>query len=66
MSPWHNDKSNLPEEQALVTGTYEQLNVFGPPTGIVVDVRRGETLPPAPRRYTWRYIRDDAQLDFRP
>jgi hypothetical protein len=36
------------------TGNYEQLNVFGTPTGKTIHVQRGEHLPAAPHGFTWR------------
>jgi hypothetical protein len=42
--------------QAPVIGHYEELNVFGSPTGRVEHVREGERLPHAPRGFTWRQI----------
>jgi hypothetical protein len=39
---------HVPGEPASVAGTYEQLNIFGRPTGIRVDVVHGHLLPAAP------------------
>ena len=39
---------------APATAHYEELNVFGSPTGAVVHVREGDRLPGAPRGFTWR------------
>lgn len=41
---------------APASGTYEQLNVFGRATGHRVAVRKGESLPPLPRGFTWRPV----------
>jgi hypothetical protein len=47
----------LPDEPAPVSGTYEQLNVFGSPTGDdTIYVKQGDRLPKAPRGYTWRLL----------
>jgi len=45
-----------PEEPAPRTDHYEQLNVFGTPTGVVVHVSEGEKLPAAPRGFLWRRV----------
>jgi hypothetical protein len=36
-----------------VNGVYEQMNVFGSPTGIRVRVPRGHPLPRAPQGHGW-------------
>jgi hypothetical protein len=38
------------------TGTYEQRNVLGSPTGVRISVSQGDVLPAAPRGFTWRLI----------
>jgi hypothetical protein len=43
-----------PGDRAPATAHYEELNVFGSPTGAVVHVREGDRLPAAPRNFTWR------------
>jgi hypothetical protein len=48
-----------PDTQAPATGYYEQLNVFGTPTGKVEHVREGERLPSAPRGFTWRQVAEE-------
>ena len=45
-----------PGELAPTAGVYEELNVFGSGTGRVPDVRDGETLPAAPRGFSWRSL----------
>jgi hypothetical protein len=40
---------------------YEELNVFGSPTGAIVHVREGDRLPPAPRSFTWSVRRGPEQ-----
>jgi hypothetical protein len=45
---------HLPGEPASWEGSYQEVNVFGTPTGQTVRARRGESLPAAPRGYTWR------------
>jgi hypothetical protein len=45
------------ELQAPLTGHYEELNVFGTPTGTIIHVRAGERLPCQPRGFTWRLRR---------
>jgi hypothetical protein len=41
---------------APASGTYEQLSIFGSPTGTSVWVEAGDQLPPAPRGCTWRLV----------
>jgi hypothetical protein len=38
------------------SGHYQLLNVFETPTEIIVRLEIGDTLPAAPRCYTWRLI----------
>jgi hypothetical protein len=47
-----------PGTRAPVTGHYEELNIFGTPTGRVEHVREGEHLPDGPRGFTWRQTED--------
>jgi hypothetical protein len=47
-----------PGAHAPATGHYEELNIFGTPTGRVEHVREGERLPHGPRGFTWREIED--------
>jgi hypothetical protein len=49
-------QEHTPGTRALVTGHYEELNVFGSPTGKVKNVQEGERLPHAPRGFSWRHI----------
>jgi hypothetical protein len=42
-----------PGEPAKSAGHYEELNVFGSPTGRVVFVDVEDRLPSAPRGFTW-------------
>ena len=43
-----------PGEPASQAGHYEQLNIFGTPTGTTMFVQRGNSLPAAPIGFTWR------------
>jgi len=52
------DTEHLPGSTAPVTGHYRLVNVFGSPTEHSVHVRRGETLPGAPRGNRWRLERE--------
>jgi hypothetical protein len=52
-------QEHTPGTRAL-TGHYEELNVFGSPTGKVEHVHEGERLPHAPRGFSWRHIEDAA------
>jgi hypothetical protein len=49
-----------PGELAPAAGTYEQLNIFGRPTGIRVNVQHGHPLPPAPMGHNWTPADEDA------
>jgi hypothetical protein len=42
-----------PGELAPASGTYQEHNVFGSPTGRQVDIDEGEPLPRSPRGFTW-------------
>ena len=53
-------QEHTPGTRALVTGHYEELNVFGSPTGKVEHVQEGERLPHAPRGFSCRHIEDKA------
>jgi hypothetical protein len=48
-----------PGTHAPITGYFEELNIFGSPTGKVVHVQAGERLPHAPLRFSWRHIIED-------
>lgn len=52
-----------PGTKAPASGVYEQRNVLGTPTGERITLPRGETLPAAPRGFTWslvKYASDEA------
>jgi hypothetical protein len=46
--------------------TYEQLNIFGHPTGIRIVVADAHPLPPAPRGHTWTLVDEatETRLDW--
>ena len=48
---------HLPGQPATCMGCYEELNVFGTPTGEVTHATEGQPLPAAPRGFTWRRVR---------
>jgi hypothetical protein len=48
-----------PDEPASRAGRYDELNVFGTPTGKVAHVREGEELPNSPRGFSWRHVAPD-------
>ena len=50
------DRDQRPGAAASRTGHYEELNVFGNPTGKVVHAEEGSTLPAAPRGFSWRAV----------
>jgi hypothetical protein len=39
-----------------MAGIYELRSVLGSPTGVRIPVARGETLPKAPRGFTWTIV----------
>jgi hypothetical protein len=47
-----------PGTHAPATGHYEELNVFGTPTGRVEHVQEGERLPHGPRGFAWRRVEE--------
>jgi hypothetical protein len=51
---------HAPGETAPVGGTYEQLNIFGRPTGVRVSVAHGHALPAAPVGHIWALAVDNA------
>jgi hypothetical protein len=54
-----------PGSKASFSGTYEELNVFGTPTGRVVLADKDETLPSAPRGFGWRPIAELSVAELR-
>ena len=46
-------REHRPGEPAPAAGTYEQVNIFGRPTGIRVDMDHGHPLPAAPIGHSW-------------
>jgi hypothetical protein len=40
------------------TGTYELLQISGSSVGVHTHVEAGSALPPAPRAWTWRLVRE--------
>jgi hypothetical protein len=50
-----------PDEPASRAGRYDELNVFGTPTGRVSHVGEGEELPKSPRGFSWRHARAGGQ-----
>jgi len=55
----------LPGTAAPHTGFFEEFNVFGTETGAVTFVNEGESLPGAPRGFTWRPIRSLSLAELR-
>jgi hypothetical protein len=53
------EEEHQPGDRATATAHYEELNVFGSPTGAVVHVREGDQFPSAPRSFTWRILRQE-------
>jgi hypothetical protein len=52
-------QEHQPGTHAPVSGRYEELNVFGTPTGKIEHVREGEQLPHAPRGFSWRQMEEN-------
>jgi hypothetical protein len=50
------EPEHQPGEPAPRPGHYEALNLFGRPTGTVVECREGEPLPDLPQGFTWRRV----------
>jgi hypothetical protein len=48
----------VPGVKAEAAGTYEQLNIFGRPTGIRADVAHGHPMPHAPHGHSWRLVKE--------
>jgi len=53
------DDEHPPGARVPATGHYEELNVFGSPTGRIAHAAEGEELPASPRGFTWRRIRHE-------
>lgn len=47
------------------TGEYEELNVFGTPTGRIAAVEKDEQLPATARGFSWRPLRDRPVAEIR-
>jgi hypothetical protein len=52
-----------PGTAAPVTGLYQELNVFGTPTGRQTIAQEGEQLPHAPIMFSWR-LKSSADCDI--
>ncbi len=46
----------FPGDPAPAAGTYEQVNIFGRPNGVRVDMSHGDPFPQAPVGHTWRAV----------
>jgi hypothetical protein len=53
-------QEHAPGEAAPAGGIYEQLNIFGRPTGIRISVEQGHPMPSAPLGHSWALIEEDA------
>ena len=54
-----------PGEPAPSSGAYEELNVFGTPTGKIAVVAKDEKLPAAARGFTWRPLTEHSPAELR-
>jgi hypothetical protein len=52
---------HAPGDLAPAAGTYEQLNIFGRPNGIRIDMSHGHPLLRAPVGHSWRFVEVDGE-----
>lgn len=50
------DNDYEPGTPAPVAGSYQELNIFGAPTGAAVYSAKGALLPRLPRGFRWRFV----------
>ncbi len=50
------DDEYEPGTPAPVAGSYQELNIFGVPTGAAVYSAKGALLPRLPRGFRWRFV----------
>ncbi len=55
----------VPGEPAPSFGLYQELNVFGTPTGKVIVMVQEETFPTAPRGFKWRALTELSVSELR-
>ena len=55
----------VPGEQAPSFGLYQELDVYGTPTGRVVAMVQEETFPAAPRGFKWRALTELSVSELR-
>jgi hypothetical protein len=54
-----------PGARATETGAYEELNVFGRPTGRTAVVAKDEEFPDAARGFSWRALAEHSVAELR-
>ena len=54
-----------PGEPAPSAAAYEELNIFGTPTGRIAVLAKDETFPPAARGFRWRPLSDHSVAELR-
>lgn len=54
-----------PHSAAPHTGLFEELNIFGSPTGLAAFVTKGDMLPAAPRGFVWRPLQTLSSAELR-
>jgi hypothetical protein len=54
-----------PGESAPSSGQYQELNIFGAPTGRMALMAEGAQLPAAPRGFTWRPLSQRSAAELR-
>src|ERR1700733_10770126 len=58
-------EEHQPGEHADAFREYEELNVFGTPTGRVVLAAKDEDFPDAPRGFSWRLLAERSAAEIR-
>jgi hypothetical protein len=54
-----------PGETARCSGQYQELNIFGAPTGRIALMAEGEKLPTSPRGSSWRPLHERSGPELR-
>jgi hypothetical protein len=52
---------HFPGDPAPSAGTYEQINIFGRPNRVCVDMNHGHPFLQAPVGHTWRQVEGDSE-----
>lgn len=54
-----------PDENARSSGQYQELNIFGAPTGRIALMTEGDRLPSSPRGFSWRPLAERSASELR-